>query len=164
MKIVIADAGPLIALSRIGKLELLQCLFQQVVITQTVSNEILNNDHRLGKLAIQTAIDQQWLQVKTVNSGDWKPINSGVDAGEASAIFLAMQSTEPTLLIMDDQAGRAEARYHRLAIIGTAAVVGIAKEQGIIDSARTVLTELRQAGYYISKSIIQTVLDDIGEQ
>ena len=85
------------------------------------------------------------------------------DAGECSAIFLACQSIAPTLLVIDDQAGRAEARYHNIEIIGTAAVVGIAKEQGIIDSARDVLNELCDAGYYIGKSIIKTVLDDIGE-
>ncbi|MEE9423857.1 MAG: hypothetical protein V3V18_02630 [Methylococcales bacterium] len=33
MTIVIADAGPLIALSRIDKLDLLQQIFQQITIT-----------------------------------------------------------------------------------------------------------------------------------
>jgi len=40
MTVVIADAGPLIALSRIGKLNLLQQLFQQVSITTLVRDEI----------------------------------------------------------------------------------------------------------------------------
>ena len=40
MTVVIADAGPLIALSRIGKLELLQQIFQQVTITNTVRDEM----------------------------------------------------------------------------------------------------------------------------
>ena len=163
MKIVIADAGPLIALSRINHLQLLQQLFQDVVITETIRNEILINDHSLGKEAIEKAINAQWLNVKKVNLKTWKPLNPGVDAGESSAIFLATQSSEPTLLIMDDQAGRAEARYQKLAVIGTAAVIGMAKEQGLIDSAKTVLHELRDAGYYIGDTIIEMVLKDIGE-
>jgi len=175
MKIVIADAGPLIALSRIDQLEILKQLFQQVVITETIRDEILVNTHNRGKPAIEEAISEvnkgenegankaQWIQVKAVDLKDWKPLNAGVDAGESSAIFLARQSTESTLLIMDDQAGRAEARYHKLAVIGTAAVIGIAKEQGLIDSAKTVLDELREAGYYIGDAIIKTILDDIGE-
>lgn len=64
---------------------------------------------------------------------------------------------------MDDQAGRAEARYQKLAVIGTAAVIGMSKEQGLIDSAKTVLYELRDAGYYIGDAIIETVLKDIEE-
>ena len=164
MQIVIADAGPLIGLSRIDKLELLKQLFQQVVITETIKAEIFDNKHCRGKSSLQDAIESQWVQVKAVDLKDWKPLNTGVDAGESSAIYLACQSPETTLLIMDDQAGRAEARYQKLSVIGTAAVIGIAKEQGLIDSAKTVLHELRDAGYYIGDAIIQTVLHDIGEQ
>lgn len=164
MKIVIADAGPIIALSRIDRLQLLQQLFQTVVITETIRDEILVNDHSLGKEVIEKAINSQWISIQKVNLKTWQPINPGVDAGESSAIYLATQAPESTLLIMDDQAGRAEARYQKLAVIGTAAVIGMAKEQGLIDSAKTVLHELRDAGYYIGDVIIETVLKDIGEQ
>ena len=163
MKIVIADAGPLIALSRIDRLPLLRQLFKEVVITETIRDEILINDHSLGKAAIEKAINAEWIIVKKVNLKAWQPLNPGVDAGESSAIFLATQASESTLLIMDDQAGRAEARYHKLTVIGTAAVIGMAKEQGLIDSAKTILYELRDAGYYIGDTIIQMVLKDIGE-
>ena len=164
MKIVIADAGPLIALSRIDQLQLLQQLFQEVVITETIRDEILVNDQSLGKEAVEKAIHAQWINVKKVNLKTWKPLNPGVDVGESSAIFLATQSSESTLLIMDDQAGRAEARYQKLAVVGTAAVIGMAKEQGLIDSAKTVLHELRDAGYYIGDAVIETVLKDIEEE
>ena len=163
MNIVIADAGPLIALSRIDRLSLLQQLFQDIVITETIRDEILVNDHSLGKEVIEKAINTQWLNIRKVNLKTWKPLNPGIDAGESSAIFLATQSPESSLLIMDDQAGRAEARYQKLAVIGTAAIIGMAKEQRLIDSAKTVLHELRDAGYYIGEAIIQTVLKDIGE-
>ncbi|MEZ5476572.1 MAG: hypothetical protein R3E95_03495 [Thiolinea sp.] len=57
-----------------------------------------------------------------IDAGDWKPLYSGVDAGRGSAIFLACQQ-ENALLIMDDRAGRAEAKARKLKVIGTAAVV-----------------------------------------
>jgi predicted nucleic acid-binding protein len=164
MKIVIADAGPLIALSRIDQLQLLQQLFQEVVITENIRDEILVNDHSLGKETIEKAINSKWINVKKVKLKTWQPLNPGVDAGESSAIFLATQAPESTLLIMDDQAGRAEARYQKLAVIGTAAVIGMAKEQKYIDSAKSVLHQLRDAGYYIGDAIIETVLKDIGEE
>ncbi len=161
---VIADAGPLIALSRIGHLQLLQHLFHEVVITETIRDEVLVNHHNLGKEIIEKAIKDEWIIVKKISLKTWQPLNPGVDAGESSAIFLAIQSPESTLLLMDDQAGRAEAFYHKLSVIGTAAVIGMAKEQGVISSAKTVLHELREAGYYIGDAIIQTVLKDIGEK
>ncbi|NOQ76813.1 MAG: DUF3368 domain-containing protein [Methylococcaceae bacterium] len=163
MAVVIADAGPLIALSRINKLEIFQQLFQQIIITNTVRDEVLDNDHQKGKAEINKAIKAGWIKVQTVNSQGWSAINSGVDAGEASAIYLALQARDNTLLIIDDQAGRAEAKYQKINLIGTAAVIGTAKMQGHILSAKEVLYALRGAGYYIGDAIIETVLRDIGE-
>jgi len=163
MAVVIADAGPLIALSRINKLVIFQQLFQQIIITNTVRDEILDNDHQTGKAEINKAIKSGWIKVQTVNSQDWSAINSGVDAGEASAIYLALQARDNTLLIIDDQAGRAEAKYQKINLIGTAAVIGMAKMQGHILSAKEVLYALRGAGYYIGDAIIDMVLKDVGE-
>jgi len=159
MTVVIADEGPLIALSRINKLE----IFQQISITNTACDENLDNDHQKGKTAIKKAIKLGWVKVQTVNSQGWKAINSGVDAGEASAIYLALQSRESTLLIIDDQAGRAEAKYQKITLMGTAAVIGMAKMQGHILSAKEVMYALRDSEYYIGESIVETVLRDIGE-
>jgi len=163
MTIVIADAGPLIALSRIDKLDLLQQIFQQITITTVVRDEIIENNHCKGKFVVLKAINVGWIKVVSVDMEDWKTINTGVDAGEASAIFLARQSLENTLLIIDDQAGRAEAKYHKITIIGTAAVIALGKIQGYIFSAKDILYALRKEGYYIGDKIIETVLRDIGE-
>jgi len=51
-----------------------------------------NGDH--------TAINVGWLTVQAVDMQGWQPLNTGV--GEASAIWLAMQMSNETLLIMDD--------------------------------------------------------------
>ncbi len=164
MMVVIADAGPVIALSRIGKLGLLQQLFQQIIITTTVRDEILDNDHCKGKTEVIKAIDTGWIKVQSVSIKTWKTINTGVDAGEASAIYLALQEPDKTFLIIDDQAaGRAEARYHKITLIGTAAVIGLAKIQGHISSAGDMLHALREAGYFIGDAIVAQVLQDIGE-
>ena len=163
MTVVIADAGPIIALSRIDKLDLLQQVFQQITITKIIHDEILNNDHCKGKVAVIKAIDDGWLKVQSVDMSDWKTINPSVDAGEASAIYFARQAADSALLIIDDQAGRAEAKYQKITIIGTAAVIGLAKIQGHILSAKDILYALREAGYYIGEAIIETVLRDVGE-
>ena len=163
MRVVIADAGPLIALSRIGKLDLLQQLFQQIIITSIVRDEILENEHCKGKVEVIKAINAGWIKIQSVNMIDWKTINSGVDAGEASSIYLALQMPGTTLLIIDDQAGRAEAKYQKITITGTVAVIGMAKIQGYMSSVGAVLHSLRESGYYIGDAIVELVLRDIGE-
>ena len=57
---------------------------------------------------------------------DYRPLNPSVDAGEASSIQLAKywrEAGHAVLLVMDDRAGRLEAKHLGLALIGSAAVV-----------------------------------------
>ena len=160
--VVIADAGPLIALSRIDALDLLRGLFGQVLVTEEVREEALPAADYLGKALIAQAFEAGWLVCPGPFETSWQPTNPGLDAGERSAIAAALKMSG-CLLIIDDRAGRAEAKSHRIAIIGTAAVIGLAKLQGLIPAARPVLERLQPAGYFIHPRIIEAVLQDVGE-
>lgn len=160
--VVIADAGPLIALSRIDALDLLRDLFARVLVTVEVRDEALPAADYPGKAIIAQAFDAGWLACPGPFETSWQPTNPGLDVGERSAIAAAVQMPG-CLLIIDDRAGRAEARFHRVAVIGTAAVVGLAKLQGLIPAARPVLERLQPAGYFIHQRIIEAVLQDVGE-
>ena len=67
------------------------------------------------------------------------------------------------LLVMDDRAGRSEARSRGIALIGTAAVIGLAKTEGLIPAARPLLEQLVQSGYFIGHAVIAAVLAEAGE-
>ena len=166
-RVVIADAGPLIALARIDSLHLLRGLFGQVCITRTVRDEILpSGDAFPDAELLSRALDEGWIEMADEATGDWKPLNPGVDAGEASAIHLACRwrdQGKAVLLVIDDVAGRLEARSRGIALIGTAALIGLAREEGLIPAARPLLERLTQAGYFIGPSVIAAVLADVGE-
>ncbi|MDP1633136.1 MAG: DUF3368 domain-containing protein, partial [Gallionellaceae bacterium] len=115
-----------------------------------------------GKAIIATAFDAGWLACPGPFETSWQPTNPGLDVGERSAIAAAVQMPG-CLLIIDDRAGRAEAKSHHVAIIGTAAVIGLAKLQGLIPAARPVLEQLLPTGYFIHPRIIETVLRDVEE-
>lgn len=154
MRVVLADAGPLIGLARIQRLQLLRDLFTTLWIIKVIAAE---------------ACDQGWLRVvrpAPASSDPWKPLNPGVDAGEASAIALAIQQRDAghdVLLLIDDRCGRAEARRQGLFLIGTAAVLVLAKERGLVKSCKPLLLALRDQGYYLSDSLIAAVLKQVGE-
>lgn len=160
--VVIADAGPLIALSRIDALDLLRGLFRQVLVTDEVRDEALPVADYPGKALIAEAFNAGWLACPGPFETSWQPTNPGLDAGERSAIAAAVQMPG-CLLIIDDRAGRAEATSHQVAIIGTAAIIGLAKLQSLIPAARPVLERLQPAGYFIHPQIVETVLKDVGE-
>jgi len=160
--IVVADAGPLIALSRIGALALLQGLFSRVAVTAEVRAEVLPPGDYPGKSDIQAAIDQGWLEVVAPAASDWQPFNPGIDPGERSAIAAALRISG-ALSAIDDRAGRTEARASGLPTVGTAAIIGMAKLRGLIPLARPLLDRLASVGYFIGPNVIDAVLADIGE-
>ena len=169
--VVIADAGPLIALARIDSLALPRGLFGRVSITRAVRDEILPSGSRFpdAELLARTLADG-WIEVADAPASDlagsYAPLNPGVDAGEASAIRLACHwrdAGDAVLLVIDDRAGRLEAKSQGIALIGTAALIGLAKTQGLIPAARPLLERLTQAGYFIAPPVLAAALAEAGE-
>ena len=133
MRVVTADAGPLIGLARIGCLDLLLALFGGVTVTAVVAAEIGIDprDVRIqpwpGASAIAEALAAGWLRIASPSGvPDIEPLNPGVDPGERSTIALALHwraAGDKVVMIMDDRCGRAEARSRGPSILGTAAVL-----------------------------------------
>jgi predicted nucleic acid-binding protein len=166
-RVVIADAGPLIALARIEALGLLRQLFGRVCITIAVRDEILPAKPGFPDAdLLSSTLAQGWIDILDWPTSDFKPLNPGVDAGEASAIHAANQLREQgntVLVVMDDRAGRFEARRLGLDLIGSAEVIGLAKNQGLISAARPLLEKMVASGYFIGPAILCAVLASVGE-
>lgn len=185
MQVVLADAGPLIGLARIQQLQLLSDLFDTVWITPVIAAELGAAELGAAEPSVAPLLDkpvaypgsdrlreawaQGWLQIASeaqAGAEPYQPLNPGVDAGEASAIGYALQQTATgarVLLLIDDRCGRAEARRQGLAIIGTAAVLVLAKERGLVAACAPLLDALRSEGYYLSDSLVAAVLQQAGE-
>jgi len=152
-RVVIADAGPLIALARIDALHLLRDLFGRACITSTVREEILPSDDRFPDAALLLrTLAEGWIDLVHAPLDAWQPLNPGVDPGAASSIHTAWRwrdAGDAVLLVIDDRAGRLEARSRGIHLIGTAAVIGLAKTEGLIPAAKPLLERLTQAGYYL---------------
>lgn len=67
-----------------------------------------------------------------------EPALPDLDEGEAASIRLALSCNGPALLLIDERAGRAVAQELGLSVAGTAAVIGLARQRGLIASARQV--------------------------
>jgi len=146
IRTVVADAGPLIGLSRIGALHLLAELFGRVVLTETVRAELgfppaapntLPNSAPFpypGQELLAEAFRNGLLEA--VQSPDattgppFRPLNPALDPGETSVIGLCLDlraQGHEVLLLIDDRAGRGEARHQGIPITGTAAVIALAR-------------------------------------
>jgi predicted nucleic acid-binding protein len=161
--IVIADAGPVIGLSRVGQLDLLAQLYGAVWLTEVVRDELLAQAQIpfVGQDQIQLALSD-WMQVQTDLGAEFQPLTAHLDAGEYSSIRLCLKHPG-SLLVADDRAARLEARLHQIAHTGLLGVLLLAQEKGLVCALRPVLTALREQNYYIRDALQEQVLVQVGE-
>ena len=89
---VIADAGPLIGLARIGLLPLLQKLYGTAVIPLRVLEELRTAEGRPGSEALAQALASGWLQPEAVlHTEELEALLLALGPGETEAIVLAQQ-------------------------------------------------------------------------
>jgi len=160
-RLVLSDASPLIALSRVNGLAWLPNLFGTVSMPPEVHGEVLPGHDLPGEDAITHALSAGWLAVTGPPPGT--PALPELDEGESACIRIALAHEGPTLLLIDERAGRAIAQEHGLRVAGTAAIIGLAKQRGLIPSAREVFALLHAAEFRIAPEVIRTVLQRVGE-
>jgi predicted nucleic acid-binding protein len=84
-----------------------------------------------------------------------------VDNGEAEAIALALEKN--CKIILDDKQARSVAKKLGLEIVGTIGMFIRAKQNNLIDSLGTVLDELENNGFRMSKNLKAEALKIVGE-
>lgn len=160
--LVIADASPLIALARVDGLTWLADLFAVVRVPAPVAAEVLTGGFPATEAAIHNSIAKVRLVVVTTIPPEQELPD--LDEGEAACLRLALASPEPSLVLIDERAGRAVALELGLQVAGTAAVIGMARRRGLIASARQVFHGLHASDFRIAPAVIQAVLERCGEQ
>lgn len=170
-RIVIADAGPLIALARIEQLDLLPVLFGNVAVTSLVAQKVLSGGNFPDESQLALTFTQPWLQCIDVDS-DMQDMGKRlmdlyqIDPGEASAMVVAQQAQSQgvrPLLVMDDFRGRSAAQHARLPVIGTTGLLLLAKQNGHVSLVKPLLLALRQHGYFLSQNLIDSALKQAAE-
>jgi uncharacterized protein len=159
-KVVIADAGPLIAFARLHQLELLPQLFERVIVTDYVFNECAGRSDFPESQDIQEAVRHQLLSRCATPPSHFE-LALDVDAGEASAIAAAVELGCGVL--MDDKAGRRMAKNFGVPVIGTVGVFVLAKRKQLIPAVKPLLEQLTQSGYFLGNDLIATTLLAVGE-
>ncbi len=149
--LIISDASPIIALYKIEQLHLLKDLYQSITITDVVRSELHFN------------IPDWILITNKYSSKNYEVLSLELDPGEASAIALAMDFPNSTLII-DEVKGRKIAKRLQLRVTGTIGLIVLAKERKIIKSGKILLDKLIESDFWLSKKIYNGVLELLGEQ
>ncbi len=147
-ELVIADTSCLILLGKIDELQILPALYKNIYTTQAVADEF------------GSALPD-WIVIRNPNAVPSFGIK--IDKGEATAIALAIETKDATLII-DDIKGRKIAERLKLKYTGTIGVLKRAKQEGLIVSLKDILNKVQQTNFRVSQKIIDDSLRETGEK
>lgn len=164
---VVSNAGPLIALARLGRLGLLNQLYGIVLIPPEVYQEVVVNGLRLGAPDAEVAqffIQQGQIRIAPTElpAGDFL-LAFGIDAGEAEVLALARQEHADWALIDNEHARRA-ARSLGIPCKGTMGVLIEAFRNGLLTLAdfELLMHEIkRQPALWISERLCDEALAQV---
>ena len=159
-ELIIADSSPLIGLARIGQLGLLPKLAKRIVVPAAVHAEV--TAARADAPGAAEVVAQTWLEVQAADPAVVAPLLIFVDRGEAEAIALA-QRESAAVLVMDDLRARKLAQRLGLRRMGTVALLGQAKREGLIPKLKPALDALVVEGIFIRRELIDAALKEAGE-
>jgi len=150
----VINAGPLVALSLAGRLDLLADLFRELWIPEPVFHEVVVAG--IGRPGSADLSDTRWASHVRASPAPDPLLIAELDPGEAAVIALAC-SVAPCLAIIDEKRGRRIAHHiYGLPVKGTAGLLVEAHRRGLLGDLRITLLDLRRAGYYLSDRVIES--------
>ncbi|MBD2281352.1 DUF3368 domain-containing protein [Aphanizomenon flos-aquae] len=160
--IIVSNTSPITNLSAIGKIQLLEQLYGEIIISSAVFQELTQwGDSIPGAKEVKT---YDWIIVKPVNNVSLvQSLKNKLDAGESSVIALALELNADWLII-DEQLGRQTATEYKLKITGILGLLIEAKRQKLIPLVKPILDDLiNTAKFWVNPSLYNRILSIVGE-
>ena len=158
---IISDTTPIISLIKINRLDLLEKLFEEVLIPEAVYRELTTNALFENEAKIvKTSSFLKTSSVQNRKSLQLLQAVSGLDDGESEAIILA-DELKSDVRIMDERKGRKVAEKLGIKITGTVGVLLQSYSENMIssDEIKTYLDQLKNSNIRLSESLIQKALE-----
>ena len=152
--IVVADTSPINYLILIGAIDVLPALYQKIVVPTAVYSE-LQSDATPAEVRAWMEKPPEWFEVLPVTILLDEALQN-LDEGEKQAIAL-YEETNADALIIDERAGREEARKRNIFIIGTLGILNSAAQKSLLDLPDA-LEKLQQTSFRASEKLIADLL------
>jgi predicted nucleic acid-binding protein len=149
-RVIIADTSCFIILSKINELELLHQVYGEILTTVDIVSEFGENlPYWVEIVEVKDKMRQQLLEMQ-------------LDKGESSAMALALEMPDSTLIV-DDYKARKVADHLRICYTGTIGVIIKAKLIGKIDSIKPLIKKIKETNFRISSELEEKALLESGE-
>jgi uncharacterized protein len=131
---IVCNAGPLIALSIVGQLGLLEKLYRRVLVPDTVLQEVVGaGAGRIGAAEVAAAT---WLERVAAAPSPEPLLSMELGPGEAAVIATAHELQARLVLIDERRARRIAEHAYRLRVKGSAGILISAKRAGLLARVR----------------------------
>ena len=152
---VVLNNTPLVALWSLGRLDLLQGLFREVLIPSAVEEEFFAIEDQVRRKALSEA---PWIKTLELSHPRRALAYIGLDRGEAAVLAVA-EETDARLVVIDERKARRYAERMGLTLTGTQGMLLAAKRAGLIGSVSACVKQLQDAGLFLSPDLIRKILE-----
>lgn len=157
-KQIVINTGPLIALERMGCLDIIGELPLQFLCPEEVRIE-LDTGEKNG----YPRINPTWVSVRRLSLAPTPFGIVGLDLGETAVIQLALELDIPTVAI-DEWKGRRMALALGLNVTGSLGLIAKAKSCGVIPEARSLIGRAATRGIRYHPELVAGILRELGEE
>lgn len=161
--IVVANASPLIGLSAVNSLGLLNSLFGAIHISEAVYREIvISGRGRVGSAEVASAAWIQRHEISDTAAVSRLMTAAKLNTGESETLILATEITAD-LVIIDERPARRHAFAQKLPVTGTIGVLMLAKTRGLVSEIKPLLDALTGFGMRLDHDLYRYALRRAGE-
>lgn len=154
----IINSSPLIVLLKSQQAQLIPQLFTEILVPSGVFEEVTTKDD----VASMQLPSISWIQIVEVNT--IAPLVAAWDLGkgESQVLSLALKNSD-CAAIVDDRAARRCGQALGVRTIGTGGLLILAKRRGLIPSISPGIQALRDAGLWLSDTLVNLLKQQAGE-
>ncbi|MBI4646917.1 MAG: DUF3368 domain-containing protein, partial [Bacteroidia bacterium] len=151
---IIFNSSPLINLSKIDKLDLIEKLYSKIIIPNAVYEEVVvNAKHKDEIEEINKLIERKIINIKEVKDKYLvKAFRKDLDYGESEVIALALE-LKADLIVVDETDARRIAEIYEINKTGFIGILLKAHKTGLIHNFKILLDTTIKKGFWINRNL-----------
>lgn len=149
---IVVNSSPLIALGKLGRLDLLMKCFSKTVVPKSVYDEVLLKKESAEAVALKKAVEEKWA---TVESSTISAILATKNIGQGEKEAISLAAKHKILLLIDDDTAKAYASTFGVEAHGTLYAIYLSCMKKIIskEEAGNFVKAMMEAGFYVSTEV-----------
>jgi predicted nucleic acid-binding protein len=158
---VIINSSPLIVLFKSQQAELLPQLFAEILVPSGVFEEVTMSGE--DDAASRQLPGISWIKRVEITALAPEVAAWDLGKGESQVLSLALKTSANSAAIVDDRAARRCGQALGITTIGTGGILIRAKRRGLIKNVSSGIEALRDAGLWLSDSVVNLLKQQAGE-